>query len=314
MEKDIKVKSKEEISLQKKLNERAVEISSLKQDIAEAKSEMKNITERLELEMEKSVGLIKKINSADKTIFTRESEFKELLDQKLMLESELKTLQLVVDEHKKDNQLLSDANFKIKSLQEEKSDLMKEIRKVSELQKKIKLLEAEKKIFSNIIKKKDISKHASHNVDVIDPTDPMEIDLILKRIGSYPTQYAKTAAFDVPVNKMRSDNCAVVEEKNEVVEDIESLYTAASTSPKLEIEESSAYADESEVRNHNLLSNNKQKEFPVKQLADTATVFDSPAIKVKNSSETSTADDIVVISSKGYKLSRKKEQLSDSDD
>ena len=89
-----------------------------------------------------------KLNYSEKLMSNRMKDVEVLTGQKIHLENKVKAFQSVVDEHKKNVKLLSEANLMVKYLEEEKRDLLKEIRNVSDLQKRIKFLEAEIKKFN----------------------------------------------------------------------------------------------------------------------------------------------------------------------
>merc|ERR1719233_766572 len=185
MEESMKAVIKEENYLQNKLDEKVAEIGLLNEQGAQSKSELKEVEERLNVEIDKTIKLIKKLNSLEKLMSNRVKDVQVLTDQKKHLDNEMKALQSFVDEHKKDAQLLSEANLKVKYLEDEKRDLLKEIRNVSDLQKRIKFLEAESKNLNNC-KLNDVEEHGttgSHKKTIIEIPDPKDIDAILKRIS-----------------------------------------------------------------------------------------------------------------------------------
>jgi len=196
MEKDMKAVIKEKINLQNKLGKKVAEISLLNEQGAQSKSELKEVKERLDLENDKTIKLIKKLNSLEKLMFNKVKDVEILTDQKIHLENEVKALQGVVDEHKKNVKLLSEANLMVKYLEEEKRDLLKEVRNVSDLQKRIRFLEAETKKLNNR-KLNDVKEQGtpgSLKKTAVDNPDPKYIDAILKRISYNDIKHLESVA------------------------------------------------------------------------------------------------------------------------
>merc|ERR1719233_2152317 len=130
MEESMKAVIKEEIYLQNKLDVKVAEISLLNDQGVQSKSELKVVKERLDLEIEETIKLIAKLNCSEKLLSNRVKDVEVLTDQKIHLENEVKALQSVVDEHNNNAKLLSAANLRVRYLEDEKRDLLKEIRNV----------------------------------------------------------------------------------------------------------------------------------------------------------------------------------------
>merc|ERR1719186_2000502 len=209
VEKELEAKSKD---LQRSVDDKTKDASATEEEIEKSKFKIRKLEERLDLETEKSVELIKKLNFSEKLLFSKENDYLALKDQQLLLESKQRTSQKKIEEFEKDNLKFVEANLKVKCLEDEKQDLLKEIRKVSELQKKVKILESKLKKYFNFYKKQtSLSEHTeeeklesttkSSNLESIDIPDPKEIDEILNQISEDVTKHTKSVAEEVTLRE-----------------------------------------------------------------------------------------------------------------
>merc|ERR1719186_1504167 len=199
VEKELEAKSKD---LQRSVDDKTKDVSATEEEIEKSKFKIRKLEERLDLETEKSVELIKKLNFSEKLLFSKENDYLALKDQQLLLESKQRTSQKKIEEFEKDNLKFVEANLKVKCLEDEKHDLLKEIRKVSELQKKVKILESKLKKYFNFYKKQtsqsehtddknlETTKYSSNLEN--DIPDPKEIDEILNQISTDVTKHTKS--------------------------------------------------------------------------------------------------------------------------
>merc|ERR1719186_2102302 len=209
VEKELEVKSKD---LQRSVDDKTKDVSATEEEIEKSELKLRKLEERLDLETDKSVELIKKLNFSEKLLFSKENDYLALKDQQLLLESKQRTSQKKIEGFEKDNVKFVEANLKVKCLEDEKHDLLKEIRKVSELQKKVKILESKlKKYFKFYKKQTSLSEHTeeeklesttkSSNLEGIAIPDPKEIDEILNQISEDVTKQTKSVAEEVTLRE-----------------------------------------------------------------------------------------------------------------
>jgi len=350
LEKEIELKVRECTSFKKAVDEKTAGITSSNEEIEKFKVQLTEMEERLNLETGKSVELIKKINFSEKLVFTKENDYLALKDQQLILESNLRISKRKIDDYEKDNIKFVEANLKVKCLEDEKKDLLKEIRKVSELQKKVKFLEAKLKKYYNFYQKQTEQEpeelensSISPNLEVMDIPDPKEIDAILNQISQDVTKHTESIATEVSVKeiplprteqtdlgsqKLESASFALVSGPQEETfssilndkDDLEQMNTS------LEEEDGLLHAWKSRMKQTPQFSgytNTKLKPVEISKIyhlendANTQDIPTKPSIRMKDADKVMSAevDDIVVISSHEFKSSGKKKHISsDSDD
>jgi len=351
LEKEVELKAKDCTNLKKALDEKTAGISSSEEEIEKFKVQLTEMEERLNLETGKSVELIKKLNFSEKLVFTKENDFLALKDQQLILESKLRISQRKIDDFEKDNIKFVEANLKVKCLEDEKKDLLKEIRKVSELQKKVKFLEAKLKKYYNFYKKQTEqqqpeeleSTSTSPNLEVMDIPDPQEIDAILNQISQDVTKHAESIAAEVSVKEIPlprteqtdSGTQMLVSADSPLVSGPHEQIFSSIPNDKDDLDQSNTSLEEEDGLLHAWKSRMKQtpqfsgyprsnlkqvdisKFSPLENDTKAQDIPTKPSTEMKDTEKVMSAevDDIVVISSHEFKSSGKKKQISsDSDD